>query len=55
MKNETPLLKRLGAVPFWRGRERFIPSLEAIYRRAAERAGAVLERDRKRSGKISPG
>ena len=48
MKGEAPILQRLGAVPFWRGRDRFQPSLEAIYRRAAEHASAALEADRRR-------
>ena len=47
MKNDIPLLKRLGAVPFWRGQDRFLPSLEAMYRRAGERAAAALERTRR--------
>ena len=38
MKVETPILKRLGPIPFWRGRERCLDSLESIYRRAAEKA-----------------
>ena len=42
MKIETPILRRLGPVPFWRGGERCLESLEAIYRRAAERARKAL-------------
>lgn len=42
MKVETPILKRLGPIPFWRGHERCLDSLEAIYRRAAEKARRAL-------------
>ncbi len=42
MKIETPILKRLGPIPFWRGQERCLDSLERIYRRAAEKARQVL-------------
>lgn len=42
MKTETPILKRLGPVPFWRGSEKVAPTLEAMYRRAAERARRAL-------------
>jgi hypothetical protein len=31
----APLIQRLGALPFWRGEERFAPSMEAVYSRAA--------------------
>ena len=44
MKIETPVLKRLGPVPFWRGESRCLDSLETIYRRAiaaAESLGAT--------------
>lgn len=36
MKIETPILKRLGPVPFWRGEKKCLDVLEAIYRRAIE-------------------
>ena len=42
MKVETPILKRLGPIPFWRGRERCLDSLESIYRRAAEKARRAI-------------
>ena len=42
MKIETPVLKRLGPIPFWRGRERCLDSLETLYRRAAEKARRLL-------------
>ena len=42
MKIETPILKRLGPVPFWRGERKCIDSLEAVYRRAIEYATAKL-------------
>ena len=44
MKIETPLLKKLGPVPFWRGGEKCLDSLEMMYRRAAERANRVLQK-----------
>ncbi len=42
MKIETPILRRLGPIPFWRGNERCLDSLETIYRRAAEKARRAL-------------
>ena len=38
MKIETPILKRLGPIPFWRGAGRCLDELERIYRRAMEQA-----------------
>ena len=34
MKIETPILKRLGPVPFWRGTGRCLDELERIYKKA---------------------
>ena len=42
MKIETPILKRLGPVPFWRGERKCLDSLEEMYRKAVERAESVL-------------
>ncbi len=42
MKIETPVLKRMGPIPFWRGRDRCLDSLETLYRRAAEKARRAL-------------
>lgn len=42
MKIETPLLRRLGPVPFWRGEKKCLDTLERIYRKAMEDARAVL-------------
>ena len=42
MKVETPVLKRLGPVPFWRGESRCLDSLETMYRRAVSAAEAAL-------------
>lgn len=43
MKIETPILRRLGPVPFWRGETKCLDELERVYRRArtsaAERIG----------------
>ena len=43
MKIETPVLRRLGSVPQWRGTARCLDSLEMMCRRAAERARKALE------------
>ena len=52
MKIESPVLKRLGPVPFWRGESRCLDSLEAIYRRAAEKAQkALAKKDVRQRGK----
>ena len=42
MKIETPILRRLGPVPFWRGEKRCLDALERIYRRAIAHAEARL-------------
>lgn len=42
MKIETPVLKRLGPVPFWRGEKKCLDALEAMYRKAIEDARAVV-------------
>lgn len=42
MKIETPVLKRLGPVPFWRGESRCLDSLETMYRRAISAAEKKL-------------
>ena len=38
MKIETPILKRLGPIPFWRGERKCLDELERIYRAAMEKA-----------------
>ena len=49
MKIETPVLKRLGPVPFWRGEAKCLEALEKIYRRAMAAASERLGRtDRSR-------
>ena len=45
MKIETPILKRLGPIPFWRSSEKCLDSLEVVYRRAALHAGKLLARN----------
>jgi len=42
MKIETPVLKRLGPVPFWRGGDKCLDSLETVYRRAMDKASRLL-------------
>jgi len=42
MKIETPVLRRLGPVPFWRGEQKCLDALETIYRRVREGAEARL-------------
>ena len=44
MKIETPILKKLGPIPFWRGSEKCLDSLERMYRRAMERSNCVLQK-----------
>ena len=34
MKVDTPILKRLGPIPFWRGEGRCLDELEKMYRKA---------------------
>jgi len=38
MKIESPVLKRLGPVPFWRGTGKCLDELQRIYKKAAEAA-----------------
>ena len=44
MKIETPILKRLGPVPFWRGEKKCLDSLESAYRKAIASAQSTLSR-----------
>jgi len=37
----APLIRRLGPLPFWRGQERFVDTLEHLYARAAPRGWTV--------------
>ena len=54
MKIETPVLRRLGPVPFWRGEMKCLYELERIYRRArtaaSERIGRSTGLDSSRQG-----
>ena len=54
MKIETPLLKRLGPIPFWRSSEKCLDSLEVIYRRAALHAGKLLAKNAAAAIKTKP-
>lgn len=38
---QAPLIYRLGPLPFWRGQERFVDTLEHLYARAATRGWSV--------------
>ena len=38
MKIESPVLRRLGPVPFWRGEKKCLDALEAIYRKVRDAA-----------------
>ena len=42
MKIETPILRRLGPVPFWRGSAKCLDELESVYRRARAAAAAQI-------------
>lgn len=49
MKIETPVLKRLGPVPFWRGEEKCLDALENAYRKAMESARQRLAMAQRRA------
>lgn len=44
MKTETPLLKRLGPIPFWRGEKKCLSELDRLYKKA--RAFAREQREK---------
>ena len=44
MKIESPVLRRLGPVPFWRGTVKCLDELQRIYKKAAAEASAKLGR-----------
>ncbi len=44
MKIESPVLRRLGPVPFWRGTVKCLDGLQRIYTKAAEAAAEKLGR-----------
>lgn len=50
MKVETPILRRLGPVPFWRGTGKCLDEFERIYRKATAAARARLGGDAPRGG-----
>ena len=52
MKIETPILRRLGPVPFWRGETKCLDELERIYRRAIAEAEKTLGPQRIQQGDI---
>ena len=44
MKIESPVLRRLGPVPFWRGTVKCLDELQRIYKKASEAAASKLGR-----------
>ena len=42
MKIESPVLRRLGPVPFWRGTVKCLDELQRIYKKASAEASAKL-------------
>ena len=42
MKIESPVLRRLGPVPFWRGTSKCLDELQRIYKKAQEAASVRL-------------
>lgn len=42
MKIESPVLLRLGPVPFWRGTKKCLPELDLVYRRARVAAERLI-------------
>ena len=43
MKIESPVLKRLGPVPFWRGSSKCLDELQRMYKRAVESAESLRQ------------
>ena len=50
MKIETPLLRRLGPLPFWRGEKKCLPELDRLYKKA--RSFAVEQREKHVLGSV---
>ena len=50
MKIETPVLKRLGPIPFWRGEGRCLDELEKMYRKAMSACAARLGKSGEETG-----
>ena len=46
MKIESPVLKRLGPIPFWRGEKKCLDELNRIYKKATAAAREKLEMER---------
>lgn len=53
-KIESPVLRRLGPVPFWRGEKRCLPELSRIYARAMDRAREELVHPKSATSNESP-
>ena len=52
MKIETPLLRRLGPLPFWRGEKKCLPELDRLYKKA--HSFAVEQREKRVLGPAQP-
>ena len=50
MKIETPLLRRLGPLPFWRGEKKCLPELDRLYKKA--HSFAVEQREKHVLGSV---
>jgi hypothetical protein len=50
MKIETPILKRLGPVPFWRGLKKSLEELDVMYVKSARKAQEAKSLIEKRDG-----
>ena len=44
MKIESPVLRRLGPVPFWRGEKKCLDELQRIYKKASAAATERLSK-----------
>lgn len=53
MDPRPSVVKRLGAIPFWRGEEKCQAALEGMYRKAMAKAAEALKREDSRPGKTA--
>lgn len=53
MKIETPVLKRLGPIPFWRGLQKCLDELDVMYIKSARKAQNVrLAAEKAKEGEV---